>query len=127
MKTRTVLVAEDQLDLLAIAELYLQRNGYRVFTAEDGETAVQLAQQHRPDVIVMDFSLPKMDGLGAVAKLREDPETCDIPVILMTAHSYGAVGRRAYAAGCAAFLSKPCEPRRLLADVHRLIGGAHEV
>ena len=94
MSSKTILFAEDQLDFLAVNKLFLERHGYRVVAAEDGEQAVLAAHEHRPDVIVMDFSMPRLDGIGATAALKTDPGTRDIPVIMLTAHSYGSGGRR---------------------------------
>ena len=124
MQPKTVLIVEDQIDFLAIQKVYLERHGYRVLAAEDGREGVQFAREHRPNVILMDLSLPRLDGLGATRELKEDPTTSEIPVILLTAHGYGSAGRRAREAGCAAFVPKPCEPRRVLQEVEQLIGPA---
>jgi two-component system, cell cycle response regulator DivK len=124
MSSKTILFAEDQLDFLAVNKLFLERHGYRVVAAEDGEQAVQAAQECRPDVIVMDFSMPRMDGIRATAVLKTRPETRDIPVLMLTAHSYGSVGRRAREAGCVAVISKPCDPKRVLTEVESLIGSS---
>ena len=124
MPTKTILMVEDQLDFLAVQKLYLERNGYEVLAVSDGIDAVACAKQRLPNVILMDLSLPRLDGLDATRQLKVDPSTRDIPVILLTAHGYGAAGRRAREAGCAAFLPKPCEPRRVLEEVQLLIGPA---
>ena len=120
MGTKTVLLVEDQLDFLAVHKLYLERHGFRVVTAEDGPSAILRAKEHQPNVILMDFSIPLLDGIGATAQLKRNPETRDIPVVLLTAHTYGSVGRRAREVGCASFISKPCEPRRVLEEVQKL-------
>ena len=120
MEQKTVLLVEDQLDFLAVHKLYLERHGFRVVTAEDGRTAVLRAREHHPHVILMDFTIPLLDGLGATAQIKRDPDTRDIPVVLLTAHTYGSVGRRAREVGCDAFISKPCEPRRVLEEVQKL-------
>ena len=120
MDMKTVLLVEDQLDFLAVHKLYLERHGYRVVTAEDGPSAVLRAHEHQPNVILMDFSIPLLDGIGATAQLKGDPDTRDIPVVLLTAHSYGTVGRRAREIGCVGFISKPCDPRRVLEEVRKL-------
>ena len=124
MKQKTVLLVEDQIEFLALNKIYLERAGYRVITAEDGETAISRATRYRPHVILMDFSVPLLDGISATTKLKTDPRTRDIPVVLLTAHTYGSVGRRAREAGCAAFINKPCEPRRVLDEVRKLAGEA---
>ena len=126
MQCKTVLLVEDQIDFLAVQKVYLERNGYRVFAAEDGREAVRFAREHHPNIILMDLSMPVMDGLSATRELKRDPETRNIPVILLTAHGYGTAGRRAREAGCAGFLPKPCEPRRILEEVQQLIGPAVE-
>ena len=120
MEQKTVLLVEDQLDFLAVHKLYLERHGFKVLTAEDGRTAVLRAREHHPHVILMDFTIPGQDGLRATAQLKGDPVTRDIPVVLLTAHAYGSVGRRAREVGCAAFIAKPCEPRRVLEEVRKL-------
>lgn len=122
MQHKTVMIVEDQLEFLAIYKLYLERHGYRVVAAEDGEVAVRFAREHRPNVILMDLSMPRLDGIEATRELKRSPETRDIPVVLMTAHTYGSVGRRAREAGCVGFVAKPCEPRRILQEVQQLIG-----
>ena len=119
---KTVLLVEDQIEFLAVQKHYLERNGYQVLSAEDGVEAIRCARENRPNVILMDLSMPKLDGLTATRKLKEDPATSEIPVILLTAHAYGSAGRRAREAGCAAFLPKPCEPRRVLLEVEKLLG-----
>ena len=120
---QTVLIVEDQLEVRAILSTYLQRHGYRVLTADDGEMGVRLAGDRQPDLILMDGGLPRMDGVQAVRCLKQDPATREIPVVLITAMSYGAVGRRAREAGCEGFLRKPIEMRRVLAEVRQRIGG----
>lgn len=124
MHTKTILFVEDQIDFLAIHKMYLERHGYHVLTAENGTEAVRRAQEAQPDLILMDYSVPLMDGISATAQLKQDPATRGIPVVLLTAHTYGAVGRRAREAGCAAFLAKPVDPRRVLNEVQQLIGAA---
>jgi two-component system cell cycle response regulator DivK len=120
MEQKTILLVEDQLDFLAVNKLYLERHGYRVLTAEDGEAAVRSAQEYHPDVILMDFTIPLLDGIGATEQIKHDSGTRHIPVVLLTAHAYGSVGRRAREAGCAAFIGKPCDPRRVLEEVQKL-------
>lgn len=115
----TVLLVEDQLELLAIHSTYLGAHGIRVLTADDGEAALAVTRRERPDVIVLDHSLPRLTGVDVARELRADSATARIPIIMLTAHSYGAVGRKARAAGCVAFLSKPCQPSRVLEEIRR--------
>ncbi|HEV2149529.1 MAG TPA: response regulator [Longimicrobiaceae bacterium] len=121
---KTVLIVEDQIETLAIHSAYLERHGYRVLQAENGEAGVDSARRHRPDIILMDLSIPRLDGFGATEALKRDPDTGHIPIVVMTAFAYGSVGKRAVAAGCDGFLAKPLDPRRVLQEVHRRIGPA---
>jgi len=122
MPQKTILVVEDQLELRAIHTLYLQRHGYHVLAAENGAQALSAVEEFSPDLILMDYLLPEVDGLKATAQLKADPKTRDIPVVLLTSLSYGAVGQRARAAGCDGILSKPVDPGRVLQEVQRRIG-----
>lgn len=124
MAAKTVLIIEDQIEFLAVNKLYLERHGYRVLAAENGEEGVRFARQHQPDLILMDFSIPLLDGIGATAALKRDAATREIPVLLLTAHSYGSVGRRAVEAGCAGYIGKPVDPQRVLREVQQRIGGS---
>ena len=121
----TVLFVEDQFELRAIHATYLTAHGLRVVTADDGDAAVTLTHQERPDVIVLDHSLPKRTGVDVARTLQGDPGTSAIPIIMLTAHTYGAVGQKARAAGCVAFLSKPCRPSRVLEEIRRHTTNGH--
>lgn len=115
----TILLVEDQLELRAIHTAYLQSHGYRVVAAGDGEAGLEAARDNRPDVIVLDHSLPHRTGIDVATELQRDPALSSIPIVMVTAHAYGAIGRKARAAGCVAFLSKPCQPSRLLEEIAR--------
>ncbi len=122
---RTVLIVEDQIEMRAIAAAYLERQGYRVLSTDNGADAVRQARAERPDLIFMDVSIPVMDGIRATAEIKRDPSTRGIPVVIVTAHPYGSVGKRAMDAGCDGWLNKPCDPRRLLQEVQRRVGAAN--
>lgn len=115
----TVLLVDDQLELRSIHGAYLQMHGFKVLTAGDGELALETARRYVPDVIVLDHSLPHRTGVEVARELRAAARTAKIPIIMMTAHTYGAVGRKAREAGCSSFLSKPCPPSRVLHEVQR--------
>jgi two-component system, cell cycle response regulator DivK len=121
---RTVLIVEDQIEMRAITVAYLERRGYRVLATENGADAVERARRERPDLIFMDVSVPGMDGIRATAELKRDPETRGIPIVIVSAHPYGSVGRRAVDAGCDGWLNKPCDPRRLLQEVEWRLGAS---
>lgn len=112
-----VLLADDRLEMLGVHAAYLRKHGYRILLAENGRTAVAFARAYHPALIVLDHSMPDLTGVQVARELKADRTTADIPILLMTAHSYGAVGTAAIAAGCAAFLPKPVEPSRLLREI----------
>lgn len=124
MGQKTILIVEDQMEMRAINALFLERHGYRVLAVEDGATGVHSAREQRPDLIIMDLSIPVLDGFRATEQIKRDPRTGHIPVVVLTAHSYGSAGRRAREAGCDAFIAKPCDPQRLLREVVERIGPA---
>jgi CheY-like chemotaxis protein len=98
----------------------LARNGYELLTAVDGAEAIRLAQS-QPDLILMDMSLPVMDGWEAARRLKADPATAGIPVIALTAHAMSGDRERALEAGCDDYDTKPIEMPRLLAKIQRLL------
>jgi two-component system, cell cycle response regulator DivK len=123
-RTKSVLIVEDQIEVRAIHGAFLQHHGYRVYAVDNGVDGVECARREKPDVILMDVSVPGMDGISAARCLKSDPETGHIPIVIVTAHPYGSVGRRAHDAGCDGWLNKPLDPRRLLQEVERRVGPA---
>ena len=117
----TVLFVEDQFELRAIHTAYLQSHGYRVLTAADGNAGLALARTEVPDIIVLDHAMPGRNGVDVAQEVRNDPALSAIPIVMMTAIPFGAIGKKAVAAGCDAFLSKPCPPSRLLQEVQRFV------
>lgn len=117
---RTVLYVEDQFELRAVHKTYLESHGFNVITAEDGDKGLELARTAHPDIVVLDHALPKRTGVEIAWIMHRDPELTAIPVVLMTAVPFGAIGKKAKEAGCRAFIAKPCAPSRLLEEVRRL-------
>ena len=105
----TILVVEDYEDTSLAMRLALEDRGYRILEASDGATAVELAERERPDIILMDLSLPVMDGIDATIRIRSNPEMSDTVVVAVTAHSDQDHRARALAAGCNAFVTKPID------------------
>ncbi len=120
--TKTVLIVEDQLEMRAIHAAYLQHNGYRVLATGNGVEGLRVAREERPDLILMDISVPGIDGIRATEQLKQDPATRGIPIVIVSALPYGSVGRRVLDAGCDGWISKPCAPHRLLEEVSRRLG-----
>lgn len=117
-----ILLVEDQQDNQTIYRLILEHAGYTVLHAWDGEEGLRLAREHRPDLVLMDISIPLVDGWEATRRLKADPETAAIRVVALTAHAFPEDRERAAAIGFDDYLSKPVEPTRVLATVRRLLG-----
>ena len=118
---RLVMVVDDFEDNRDMYALYLTYSGYDVVEAADGQEAVEMASQRLPDVIVMDLSLPIMDGWEATRRLKADERTRHIPIIVLTGHAIPGQAREARSAGCDAFLAKPCLPEMLVEKVQELL------
>ncbi len=108
-----VLVVDDTVDNLVIISLHLQQSGYRVVTATDGEEAIKVAALTHPDLILMDISMPGLDGLGATRKIREHPTLRPVPIVAVTAFTTEGFQRAAYDAGMEGYLTKPIDFERL--------------
>jgi CheY-like chemotaxis protein len=119
----TVLVVDDYEETRALLALQLRHGGHRVVEAANGAEALDAARLSRPDVVLMDLSMPRMDGLSATCRLRELPGMSDVPVVVITAHSPEMHRDAALAAGCDAFLTKPVAPDELLRVVEGLAAG----
>jgi CheY-like chemotaxis protein len=102
----------------------LQRRGYEMLLAEDGERGVELAHSEQPDLVLMDLSLPVMDGWEATRHIKSDRQSAHIPVIALTAHALAGDRQEALDAGCDDFDTKPVELQRLLDKIERLLAGA---
>lgn len=114
-----VLVVDDVAHGREIFAEYLEFRGFRVATAEDGIEAMEKAFELRPDVILMDLSLPGIDGWEATRRLKQDERTSAIPIIALTAHALASAHDRAKEVGCDAVVTKPCIPKDLEAEVRR--------
>jgi two-component system, cell cycle response regulator DivK len=128
-----VLVVDDVDHGREIFAEYLEYRGFRVATAADGLEALDKAFELRPDIILMDLSLPGIDGWEATRRLKQDDRTRDIPVIALTAHALASAHDRAREVGCNAVVTKPCLPKDLEMEVRRQLemktteggGGVH--
>ena len=105
----TILVVEDYEDTSLAMRLALEDRGYRILEASDGAAAVEVAERERPDIVLMDLTLPVMDGLEATRRIRSNPEMGDTVVVAVTAHPDHDYRARALAAGCNAFVTKPVD------------------
>ena len=117
-----VLIVDDDPDSRSICTTFLRHFRYEVVEAWDGEEAVRLAADVRPDVIVMDITLPRLDGWEATRRIRANPSTRGIPIVMLTARALAMDRDESHRAGCTVFLTKPCSPRELQAELERLLG-----
>ena len=120
-----LLLVEDNEDNRIIYATVLRHLGYQVIEAQDGVQAIALARSEHPALILMDISIPELDGWEATRILREDPSTRSIPIIALTAHALSDDRERAAEVGFNSYLAKPIEPRAVVAEVRRWIGGEH--
>jgi CheY-like chemotaxis protein len=118
-----VLLVEDNEMNRDMLSRRLAKKGFEIVTAEDGAQGVALARSERPDLILMDMSLPVLHGWDATRQLKADPETQSIPVIALTAHAMSGDREKALEAGCDEFDTKPVEMPRLLEKIRKLLGG----
>ena len=116
-----ILLVEDNEMNRDMLSRRLIRRGYEVIMAEDGAAGVETARTHRPDLVLMDMSLPVMDGWEATRQLKASEELRSIPVIALTAHAMAGDEEKALDAGCDAYETKPVELPRLLAKIESLL------
>jgi len=116
-----VLVVDDYQDAREMYAEYLEFSGFRVAEAKNGQEALDKAFELRPDIILMDLSLPIIDGWEATRRLKNDDRTRTIPVVALTGHAMTGQSDEAKGAGCDAFVTKPCLPDALVDEVRRVL------
>jgi two-component system cell cycle response regulator DivK len=120
MKKRILLV-EDNPATIDVVQKELEFLGYDAITADDGRKAVDMAEAHLPDLIIMDISLPQMDGLQATALIRENPKTKSIPILAATARALPGDREKCIESGCNDYIAKPFTHRELGAALKKLL------
>ncbi len=118
---KKILIAEDNDDNRIVYATMLEHHGYEVVTTPNGAEVKALVAKEKPDLILMDVSLPGMNGWDATRQLKSDPQTAHIPVIAITAHALPEDRFTAGEVGCDGYLSKPVGPRRVLEEVDRMV------
>ena len=121
---RLILVVDDYEDAREMYAEYLRFCGFRVAEARNGNEALEQAFSLMPDLILMDLSLPGMDGWEATRQLKSDPRTRRIPVVALTGHALAGASEGAKKAGCDSFVTKPCLPDDLVVEVRRMLATA---
>ncbi|HEX8273129.1 MAG TPA: response regulator [Longimicrobiaceae bacterium] len=119
--THTILLVEDNEDNITVYRTILEHSGFRVLEARDGPEGIRAVRDELPDLVLMDISIPFIDGWEATRVLKSDPATARIPVVALTAHAFEEDRARALEVGCEGYLVKPIEPRQVVAEVRRLL------
>ncbi len=117
----TVMVVDDYADTRRVVKWMLEQHGFRVVEAENGRQAVESSPSVRPDLILMDLSMPQLDGFDATRLIRESGELRGVPIIAVTAHDMAAFRDGAESAGCDYYLSKPIDFNRLMVLIEKLM------
>lgn len=121
VKPPLILVVDDNLDAREMYCMYLQHEGFECLEARDGAEALDVARTHRPVLVLMDATMPGVDGWKAIQQLRAEPELQGIAVVMLTAHAFDEHRRRAEAVGADAFLAKPVLPDELARQIRQLL------
>jgi DNA-binding response OmpR family regulator len=118
-----ILVVDDEVYIVQILEFSLSRiEGYEVITASDGEEALEKVQEGRPDLVVLDVMMPRMDGYEACKRLKAEEATKDIPVILLSAKGRAMDQNRGFEVGADDYITKPFSPRKLIEKINTVLG-----
>lgn len=114
-----VLVIEDNEQNLYLVRFILERSGYEVFAAPDGQSGIEMAASLRPDVILLDIQLPVMDGYAVARSLRKNPDLAETPIVAVTSYAMPGDQEKAMEAGCNGYIEKPIDPDTFVEKVER--------
>lgn len=123
MSTRTALVVDDEQHIVHVVALKLRNAGFEVETASDGEQAYEIACRSTPDIVITDLQMPYMNGLELCQKLRQNPTTCSVPALMLTARGHSLSQEDLASTNISEVLAKPFSPREILARVESILGG----
>ncbi|HEY2512559.1 MAG TPA: response regulator [Polyangiaceae bacterium] len=124
MTRKKIMLVDDSSTALLMEKAILAKRNFVLVTARDGEEAVAMSRAERPDVILMDVMMPKMNGFEACRRIRDDPQTKDIPIIMVTTRGEMENLETGYASGCSDYVTKPINGLELLTKLEDLLGGA---
>lgn len=119
---KTVLAADDDLDTLNIIRMKLEAHQFKVMTAPDGEQALRIFRERRPDLVILDVMMPKLSGFKVARLIKFDAKSKNTPLILLTARTQEADRATGTEVGANVYLTKPFNPEQLLKEVQRLLG-----
>lgn len=121
MSEPLILLVEDREDNRVLARKLLERAGFRVVEATDGREALEQVAAQRPDLVLLDMSLPLVDGWTVARTLRQSPEFANLPIVALTAHAMDGDRERVLEAGCDEFLTKPIEVAKFIPTIRRIL------
>lgn len=121
MSEPLILLVEDREDNRVLARKLLERAGFRVVEATDGREALEQVAAQRPDLVLLDMSLPQVDGWTVARTLRQSPEFANLPIVALTAHAMDGDRERVLEAGCDEFLTKPIEVAKFIPTIRRIL------
>lgn len=121
---KKILIVDDEKDLVTLLKERISQAGYEVIAAYDGVEGLKLAKENKPDLIILDLMLPKMDGYMVCSLLKFDSEYKNIPIILLTARAGDSDKTKGVQAGADLYITKPFEPKALLESISKLLTGA---
>ncbi len=119
---RKILVVDDEVAIVRVLRDRLETEGFEVLTAYDGLQGVEIAHKEQPDLIIMDITMPNMDGITAAKLLREKPETAHIPIVMLTARGQETDEQAGYQAGAIRYFTKPFSTRQLVREIRNILG-----
>ncbi len=119
---KTVLVVEDNMDNMELITVILERNGYKVLTAETGHQGIDIATEEQLDFIILDIQLPDMDGMKVIRMIRSLKINEDIPIIAMTSYAMSGDRQKVMSAGFNGYIEKPIEPENVISQIKEVIG-----
>ncbi len=125
MPQETILVIEDNFDNLELVRFVLNQAGYHVLTAADGRTGLSVARQELPDMVLLDLTIPELDGWKVASELKGDPATAGMCVVALTAHTLPGDRKRAFESGCDGYISKPLDLPNFVSEIAALLEKSH--
>jgi CheY-like chemotaxis protein len=120
---RTILVIEDNEKNMYLVTFILEKSGYQVVQARDGQVGIALARQIKPDIILLDIQLPVMDGYTVASELTKDGEAGHVPIVAVTSYAMLGDRERALEAGCVGYIEKPINPATFVAEIEQYLPG----
>ena len=123
---KKILAVDDERHIVRLVQINLQKEGYEVVTASNGREALEKVKSEKPDLVVMDVMMPEMDGFEALEQMKADPETANVPVIMLTAKAQDADVFSGWQKGADLYLTKPFNPAELLTFVKRIFSNQSE-